>query len=553
MKWFHNLSFRYQLILPLALLAVLFALFAWSTWRQVNTLGAEIDDLTQIDMPVIVDLLEADRDVYQALVAERTLLFAEANSPLVSKLIAQNNENVEQARERTERAAAKIAASHLGQISGMRSKISAFNDNFRRWNLLTRQVIAMRTAGDATASTLALAQAREAFDDMRDVLDQLEGIVIEIAQTAAERTAATVSTSRMQTLTLLGIGLTVLVLMMLVLPTLIVQPLRQILLRVQDITEGEGDLTGRLPEQNQNEIGQLARMFNRFLAHLQNSVTETVRSAEQVDGAAEYLARIATDSDQAVMQQLDQIRLVATAMHEMAATVNEVATNTALAAESAQTADDGVRAGARVVDEAATAIKQLADIIEKAATAIAALESETNRIGAVLEVIKSIAEQTSLLALNAAIEAARAGESGRGFAVVAAEVRNLASRTQQSTGEIEAMIAALQASTRTVVGVMQHGRGMVDTTLEKSAQASRSLEDITHAVGQINAMNTQIATATDEQIAVTEEINRNTSRIQSLADHATAANHQTARARADLVALAQALRSSLAHFKVSAS
>jgi methyl-accepting chemotaxis protein len=203
-----------------------------------------------------------------------------------------------------------------------------------------------------------------------------------------------------------------------------------------------------------------------------------------------------------------------------------------------------------VVSEAAAAIQQLADIVEKAVTAIAALESDTTRIGAVLEVIKSIAEQTSLLALNAAIEAARAGESGRGFAVVAAEVRNLASRTQQSTGEIEAMIAALQASTRTVVGVMQHGRGMVDTTLEKSAQASQSLTEITQAVGRINAMTTQIATATDEQIAVTEEISRNTSRIQTLADHASAANRKTAHARADLVSFAQALRHGLAHFKV---
>jgi methyl-accepting chemotaxis protein len=550
MKWFHNFSFRYQLILPLALLAVLFALFAWSTWQQVNTLGAEINDLTQTDMPVIVDLLEADRDLYQALVAERTLIFAEANSPLAGKLIAQNSENIGQARERTGRAAAKIAASHLGQTSGISSKISAFNDNFRRWEGLTRQVVAARTAGTATAIDLTLGQAREAFDQMRDVLDQLEGIVVEIAQTAAERTAATVSASRVQTLTLLGVGLTVLALMMLIVPPLIVQPLRQILLRVQDITDGDGDLAARLPENTQNEIGQLARVFNRFLAHLQDSVTQTVTAGKQVDSAAEHLAQIAAESDHAVVEQLDQIRLVATAMHEMAATVNEVATNTALAAESAQTADDGVREGARVVGEAAAAIKQLADIIEKAATALAALESETNRIGAVLEVIKSIAEQTSLLALNAAIEAARAGESGRGFAVVAAEVRNLASRTQQSTGEIEAMIAALQARTRTVVGVMHSGRGMVEMTLEKSMQASHSLEDITHAVGRINDMNTQIATATDEQIAVTEEINRNTSRIQTLADHATAANQKTARARADLVALAQALRSGLAHFKV---
>ncbi len=550
MKWFHNLTFRYQLILPLALLAVLFALFAWSTWRQVNTLGAEIADLTKTDMPVIVDLLEADRDLYQALVAERTLMFAEANSPLAGKLVAQNDENIGQARERTGRAAAKIAASHLAQVAGISSKISAFNDNFRRWETLSRQAVEARNTGNQAAIALTLGLAREAFDQTRDELDQLEGVVIEIAQTAAERTEAAVSASRMQTLTLLGVGLAVLVLMMLVVPPLILRPLQQILLRVQDITEGEGDLTARLPEERTNEIGQLARVFNRFLAHLQESVVQTVQAAEQVDAAAEHLAHIATDSDQAVMQQVDQIQLVATAMHEMTATANEVANNTAQAADSAQAADEGVRSGARVVSEAAVAIQQLADIVEKAVTAIAALESDTTRIGAVLEVIKSIAEQTSLLALNAAIEAARAGESGRGFAVVAAEVRNLASRTQQSTGEIEAMIAALQTSTRTVVGVMQNGRGMVDTTLQKSAQASQSLTEITQAVGRINAMTTQIATATDEQIAVTEEISRNTTRIQTLADHASAANHKTAQARADLVSFAQALRHGLAHFKV---
>lgn len=552
MKWFYNLAFRYQLILPLALLAVLFALFAWSTWRQVNTLGAEIDALTHIDMPVIVDLLEADRDLYQALVAERTLIFAEANSPLASKLVTQNADNIGQARERTGQAAAKITASHLAQVTGISSKISAFNDNFRRWETLSRQAVEARNAGNQTAIALTLGQAREAFDQTREVLDQLESIVIEIAQTAAERTEAAVNASRMQTLTLLGVGLAALALMMVLLPPLIVRPLQQILVRVQDITEGEGDLTARLPEERTNEIGQLARMFNRFLAQLQDAVAKTVQSAIQVDAAAEHLAHIATESDQAVIQQVDQIQLVAAAMHEMAATANEVANNTAQAADSAQAADEGVRSGARVVSEAAVAIQQLAEIVEKAVTAIAALESDTTRIGAVLEVIKSIAEQTSLLALNAAIEAARAGESGRGFAVVAAEVRNLASRTQQSTGEIEAMIAALQASTRTVVGVMQNGRGMVDTTLQKSAQASQSLTEITQAVGRINAMTTQIATATDEQIAVTEEISRNTSRIQSLADHATTANRKTAQARGELVSFAQALRHGLAHFKVSA-
>jgi methyl-accepting chemotaxis protein len=195
-------------------------------------------------------------------------------------------------------------------------------------------------------------------------------------------------------------------------------------------------------------------------------------------------------------------------------------------------------------------MESLADVVTRAAEAISALEVESNRIGAVLEVIKGIAEQTSLLALNAAIEAARAGESGRGFAVVASEVRNLASRTQQSTGEIEAMIASLQSSARNVVSVMDKGRGMTRHSLENAFQASQSLEAITQAVSRINEMSAQIASATEEQSAVTEEINGNTLRIQDLAEHAVAASRQTAQERGDLVELARALRAGLARFRV---
>ncbi len=294
----------------------------------------------------------------------------------------------------------------------------------------------------------------------------------------------------------------------------------------------------------------MARVVNRLLAKLQKLVSQAAVSAEQVNAASERLAMVATESDETMLEQLTQIQMVATAMHEMAATVNEVARNTAQAAESARNADTGVRSGARVVAEASVAIEQLAEVVSRAADAMAVLESETKQIGAVLEVIKGVAEQTSLLALNAAIEAARAGERGRGFAVVAAEVRNLASRTQQSTGEIESMIASLQSSTRKVVEVMQTGRSMVDSTLQKATQAGGSLEEITRAVATINDMNMQIANAAEEQTAVTEEINSNTIRIQGLAEQTVEANRQTAMTRTDLVSLAQSLRAGLAQFKV---
>ncbi len=554
MKWFQNLAFRYKLILPLGLITCLFILFAWSTLHRVDALGMEVADLVRTDVPVVENLLQADRDLYQALVAERTLIFMDVSSPAYGGMTAQHAENVKQAHDRIDRAAAMLAASHLGMAPDIADKLDLFSELHHRWEALSNQVVQERSsdtrAGRSTAINLTLREASDAFEQMRAVLDELEEIVIDMSQRAAERAEAGVAASRLQTLTLLAVGLGILALVIFGLPPLILGPLRSILNRLQDIAEGEGDLTARLKEDANDEVGQMARVVNRLLAKLQKLVSQAAVSAEQVNAASERLAMVATESDETMLEQLTQIQMVATAMHEMAATVNEVARNTAQAAESARNADTGVRSGARVVAEASVAIEQLAEVVSRAADAMAVLESETKRIGAVLEVIKGVAEQTSLLALNAAIEAARAGERGRGFAVVAAEVRNLASRTQQSTGEIESMIASLQSSTRNVVEVMQTGRSMVDSTLQKATQAGGSLEEITRAVAIINDMNMQIANAAEEQTAVTEEINSNTIRIQGLAEQTVEANRQTAMTRTDLVSLAQSLRAGLAQFKV---
>lgn len=554
MKWFQDLSFRYKLTLPLGVIAVVFVVFAWSAVRRADLLAVEVVGLVQSDMPAIVELLQADRDLYQSLVAERTLIFMEVGTPLYGKTAAQHGENIEQARDRVRHAAELVAAGHLAAIPEIGDKLASFETLRQRWEEVTRRVVQERgrdtREGRSAAIGLTLNEARLAFDQMREQLDELEDLAIAESNKAAERAQSEVTSGRVQTLVYLGVGLAILVVVMFSLPRLVITPMQRLLHRIQDIAEGEGDLTVRLTEGGQDETGQLASAFNRLLAKLQQLVARSVVSAKQVDTAVERLAMVSLESDEAMMEQLTQIQMVATAVNQMAATVNQIAVNTAHAADSASAADAGVRSGARVVDEASAAIGQLVDLVTRATDAIAALESETSRIGSVLEVIKGIADQTSLLALNAAIEAARAGESGRGFAVVAAEVRSLAARTQQSTGEIESMIAALQSSARNVVGVMQTGRGMADTTLQKAAQASQSLAGITGAVADINDMNTQIATAAEEQTAVTEEINGNTLKIQSLAEHAVSASRQTAVARADLATLAQALHAELVLFKV---
>ena len=250
MKWFQNLAFRYKLILPLGLITCLFILFAWSTLHRVDALGMEVANLVRTDVPVVENLLQADPDLYQALVAERTLIFIDVSSPAYGEMTAQHAENVKQAHDRIDRAAAMLAASHLGMAPDIADKLKLFSASHHRWETLSNRVVQERSsdtrAGRSTAISLTLREASDAFEQMRAVLDELEDIVIDMSQHAAERAETAVAASRLQTLILLAVGLGILALVIFGLPPLILGPLRSILNRLQDIADGEGELNARL-------------------------------------------------------------------------------------------------------------------------------------------------------------------------------------------------------------------------------------------------------------------------------------------------------------------
>ncbi|MBY8947375.1 methyl-accepting chemotaxis protein [Pseudomonas sp. SH10-3B] len=328
----------------------------------------------------------------------------------------------------------------------------------------------------------------------------------------------------------------------------IILPLNQTLKVAERVASG--DLSQDLISLRQDELGQLQRAMQSMTVGLRELIGGISDGVTQIASAAEQLSAVTEQTSAGVNSQKVETDQVATAMNEMAATVQEVARNAEEASEAALAADQQAREGDKVVGEAIAQIERLATEVGNSTEAMGHLKRESDKIGSVLDVIKSVAQQTNLLALNAAIEAARAGEAGRGFAVVADEVRSLAQRTQKSTEEIEELIVGLQSGTQQVANIMDNSRGLTDSSVELTRRAGTTLENITRTVSTIQAMNSQIATAAEQQSAVAEEINRSVLNVRDISEQTAAASEETAASSTELARLGTHLQTLVGRFRI---
>lgn len=544
MSWLYQLSARgKQMVIAAVFLAVIL-LLCLSAIQATHVLKRELDLLTANVVPRIDALLQADRDLYQALIAERSLLSTPSADPRYQQLREAHAENIQQAGERMAKVNQLALSAEAQQI------YARFSSEYVAWQRLTQQVVDGVAQDVAAATALSFGDAGSRFDSMRDQLDKLTEVLEAEVSHANDEGASTVATARLQILLTAVIGSALAVILAWWLAGVAAHTLIRIRDRMAEIASGEGDLTQRLQVQGSDEAAQLASTVNSFIGNLGSLIRDIQRLVTSLNGELAQVQQLADRGRAAANEQQGENNQVATAVTEMAASVEEVARNAADAAAATQRADADVERGRKVVGDTLNGIDTLARNIEKSAEVIRRVEDGSRDIGSVMDVISSIAEQTNLLALNAAIEAARAGEQGRGFAVVADEVRTLAQRTQNSTQQIRSIIEKLQNESRDAVRAMSDSQSQAQQLVGNASGTGSVLAEITQAVNLVSGMNTQIATAAEEQATTADQISENVVRIKQMAEETDEIARQVAHSTDAVRATADQISGLVARFRV---
>jgi methyl-accepting chemotaxis protein len=432
-----------------------------------------------------------------------------------------------------------------------RSSFDSFVKKYNRYLVLNQKVRnSTRENGNSRAFDLSSGKGRELSDKasalMTDLVIKAEADMASDGELGQQEYA----TARNIMLTITVIAIVAGIIMAMFIALGISGSLQKLVSRLEDIAQGEGDLTVVVDESAKDETGDLARAFNLFVTKIRKVISEVTDSTDQLSTAAEELSTVSKLTGQGVEQLGSETGQVAAAMNEMTTTVQEVASNASEASSSAAEANSHAENGDKIIRKTVASVGLLTDEINRSSEAIHKLKGDSDNISSVLDVIKSIADQTNLLALNAAIEAARAGEQGRGFAVVADEVRSLAQRTQQSTSEIELMIDIIQSGTINVVDSMNKSRDKALQVVEEIDETGSVLTLITSSIVSINDMNCQIATAAEEQASVTEEINRNIVNVQDLTNQSAGSTAQVSTTSNELAKLSEELKTQIRQFKI---
>ncbi|KIP75102.1 chemotaxis protein [Vibrio harveyi] len=512
---FNNLSIKQKIVLPLslmiALLVISSVLNVVTMWKQTELTKTLNEQVT----PSLFTIEDAYRDLYQATSAIQGLALAKTQAEIDHHLF-EYKDNAYKALPRMKKVMSLSNEGVMPRSHG--SEVQKLVMAGEQWLQSYDDMI-----NKPQAQWLNYYESNKVlFEDQFGAVREQLNVVKDGIEAKQSELKSDISAAALRAEIILESGIAIVIIaalgMVILLLKTVVKPINDIKEAMVQIASGEGDLSQRISINSQDEIGQLAGGFNQFVTKIQATVSQVVESANTLRQEMNNLNSLtSTIADSTVGQQRDS-EAVAAAVHEMQVTSRNVSDSATEAALASQTANEELSNTNIILEQTVGAIRDLAGEIESASQVINTLDSDVSNIASVLDVIRGIAEQTNLLALNAAIEAARAGEQGRGFAVVADEVRSLASRTQKSTGEIQAMIEKLQAGAAQAVEVMQGSKTSSEDTIQSAGLATESLAEILNAIARMNEMNTHIATAAGQQSSVSDEVNSN---VQGIADSST--------------------------------
>lgn len=512
MKW-SDLGLAKKLRLPIATIGILLFVLSVLQITDMQRISSEFSHINEQYIPGIELVLNADRDLYQAQIAERTIALGLKDA----RYFKMHQENIQQVEDRVK----QITSLNVSQdiIAQAQQFLTVFS-NWRPQTQALVQQVENQTITLNEATQISTNSLDKVFEGMRDKLDMLGEQLGKEASALQLHTAQTKKQAVSNTVILVIIVLFIITCVAVFFPRMIIGPLNNLSQSLDELASGKGDLTKRMPRLGDDEIGRLSHSFNRFLSGMQSLMKNIQVVAMEVNSASGRLQEGAQDSMSNSEQYSKSMEMVSTANHEMGLAIQEVSTNTQQVSEEARTSDHTAKQVSKDFNRAMQEIELLAENVKNSGLVIEEIVEETTNIASVLDVIKGIAEQTNLLALNAAIEAARAGEQGRGFAVVADEVRTLASKTQQSTGDINNMIENLRSGVNRAVDSMKEGQEKATSTVEYAKKSEKNLSNISVSLVSISDRILQVASAIEEQTSVIDEINSNLNGVNELSQNA---------------------------------